>query len=229
MNSDVSSVNTPMYLCAPVNTLIEGIFEQKIPLGEIKKHGDLGLGTFDHLDGEMVILDGIIYQIDGEGRVNIIEDDKTTTPFTCLTFFKPISVEEVDGRISYEDFLKWLEDLMPSPNVFYAFRIRGLFRDVTVRSVSKQDSLKPLAEITVGQSVFNFTHKAGTVVGIYTPSFLASLNVPGLHLHFIADDLSGGGHLMTCEPEKVKIEVQMIAKCEFSLPITLDYLTYDFK
>ena len=44
-----------VYLCAPVNALVEGIYEEKIPFSEVKKYGDFGLGTFDHLDGEMII------------------------------------------------------------------------------------------------------------------------------------------------------------------------------
>ncbi len=43
-----------IYFCAPVNALVEGIYQQRIPFTEIKQHGDFGLGTFDHLDGEMV-------------------------------------------------------------------------------------------------------------------------------------------------------------------------------
>jgi acetolactate decarboxylase len=51
-----------IYLCAPVNALVEGIFEENIHLAEVLKHGDFGLGTFDDLDGEMLILDGHCYQ-----------------------------------------------------------------------------------------------------------------------------------------------------------------------
>jgi hypothetical protein len=32
-----------------VKALVEGIYEQKIPFTEVKKHGDFGLGTFDTL------------------------------------------------------------------------------------------------------------------------------------------------------------------------------------
>lgn len=38
-----------IYLCAPVNALVEGLYEEKVPLREIKRHGDFGLGTFDNL------------------------------------------------------------------------------------------------------------------------------------------------------------------------------------
>lgn len=50
-----------IYLCAPVKALVEGIYEQKVPLREIKLHGDFGLGTFDNLDGEMILLGGTVY------------------------------------------------------------------------------------------------------------------------------------------------------------------------
>ncbi|MFH0845727.1 MAG: acetolactate decarboxylase, partial [Pseudomonadota bacterium] len=63
-----------VYLCAPVNAFVEGIYEQKIPFTEVKKHGDFGLGTFDNLDGEMVMVDGKIYQINSDGRVNRVEE-----------------------------------------------------------------------------------------------------------------------------------------------------------
>jgi len=64
-----------IYLCAPVNALVEGIYKENIPLAEIKKHGDFGLGTFNGLDGEMVMLDGHVYQITSGGRVAVIDDD----------------------------------------------------------------------------------------------------------------------------------------------------------
>ncbi len=221
--------NSSLYLCAPVNALVEGIFEEKVPFSEVKEHGDFGLGTFDGLDGEMVMLDGSIYQIDGQGRVKVIDDETALTPFVCVTFFRPLSVENLNTVMGYHDFEKWLQMLMPSPNIFYAFRIEGLFKRVKVRSVSKQDSLRPLVEIAAEQSIFNFENVQGTVAGFYTPSFMASLNVPGLHLHFLSADRAGGGHLLECEPEQVEVAVQLINRLEMSMPLTLDYLTWDFK
>ncbi len=217
-----------IYLCAPVNALVEGIFEGKINLGEIKEHGDFGLGTFDRLDGEMVMLDGVIYQIDGEGQVRVITDEGIATPFVCLTFFRPVSYEHLEQITSHEDFMAWLLKLMPSPNIFYAFRIEGLFKKIRVRSVSRQDSLRPLVEIAKEQAVFNFESVEGTIAGFYTPAFMSSLNVPGLHLHFLSDDRSGGGHLLECVPEKIKAEVQFLPELELSLPMSLEYLTCDF-
>ena len=85
----------PLYLCSPANALVEGIYEEKIPFREIKKHGDFGIGTFDHLDGEMIMLDGMIYQITGDGHVTVV-DDSAMTPFACVTFYEPLTHDELD-------------------------------------------------------------------------------------------------------------------------------------
>ena len=90
------SEKTSVYLCAPVNALVEGIYEEKIPFSEVKKHGDFGLGTFDHLDGEMIMLDNQIFQIRDDGRVQKVDED-ALTPFACVTFFRPEKHAVLDG------------------------------------------------------------------------------------------------------------------------------------
>ena len=216
-----------IYLCAPVNALVEGIYKENMPLAEIKKHGDFGLGTFNDLDGEMVMLDGQIYQIASDGRVKVI-DESALTPFACVTFYEPLSHDDIDREMSYDTFLEWLYGLLPSPNLFYAIRITGVFAHVKARSVPKQDSYRPLVEIAKEQATFDFYDVEGTLAGFFTPSFMSSLNVPGLHLHFLSADLRQGGHLLECVPRKARVGVQFLSALELSLPISLDYLTLDF-
>ncbi len=218
----------PIYLCAPVNALVEGVYEECIPYSEIKKHGDFGLGTFDSLDGEMVMLDGNIYQISADGRVHP-RDDAAFTPFACVTFYQPATHDQLIEPSNYEDFLAWLEGLLPSPNIFYALRIDGTFSDVRVRSVPKQDCYKPLVEVTKDQPVFEYTDVDGTLVGFFTPSFLDSLSVPGWHLHFLSSDFLRGGHLLECHSNGIRAGVQFINSVELGLPMSLDYLTLDFQ
>lgn len=220
--------HSAIYLCAPVNALVEGIYEENIPLAEIKTHGDFGLGTFDQLDGEMIMLDGQVYQITGDGKVAVVTDD-VETPFACVTFYRQHSIEKLDRELSYEAFNEWLLNLLPSHNIFYAFRIEGTFAQVKVRSVPKQLSYRPLVEVAQEQPVFNYTNVKGTLAGFFTPTFMASLNVPGLHLHFLSDDLQHGGHLLECVPSDVQVGLQFIHHFELSLPMTLDYLTLDFQ
>jgi acetolactate decarboxylase len=228
MNQSDVLAESSVYLCAPVNALVEGIYEEHIPLSELRRHGDFGLGTFDHLDGEMVMLDGRIYQMGADGRVHVM-DDSALTPFACVTFYRPMSQDAFDGEMAYEDFLRWLDLLLPSPNLLYAIRVEGVFSSVTVRSVPKQECYRPLVEVTRDQPVFTFADIEGTLAGFYTPSFMSSLNVPGLHLHFLSADYQHGGHLLSCRPRQARAGIQSFRKLELSLPTSLDYLTGDFR
>jgi acetolactate decarboxylase len=216
-------------LCAPVNALVEGIYEQNIPFYEIKKHGDFGLGTFNDLDGEMVMMDGLIYRVGSDGKVNQITDEELCTPFACVTFFQPASEEELDRELAHPEFMDWMKELMPSPNLFYAFRIEGEFAHVKTRSVPKQENYRPLVEVAAEQPTFEFKDTRGVMIGFYTPAFVPSLNVPGVHLHYLTDDRTSGGHLLECRPRKVVVKLQYLYTLELSLPSNLDYLTWDFQ
>jgi len=216
-----------VYLCAPVNALVEGIYEEKIPFTEVKRHGDFGLGTFDHLDGEMIMLDGRIYQMTADGRVTEV-DEEALTPFACVTFFLPDKHAVLDGELAADDFLAWLEGLLPSANVFYALRIEGEFAYVKARSVPKQECYRPLVEVAAEQPIFEFMEMSGTLAGFYTPEFMSSLSVPGMHLHFLSADAQHGGHVLACRPKRVRVGLQMISALDLALPLSTQYLGWDF-
>src|SRR5205814_4967916 len=114
-----------------------------------------------------------------------------------------------------------------SRNMFYAIRIEGVFAHVKVRSVPKQECYRPLVQVAREQPTFDFYDIEGTLAGFFTPTFMSSLNVPGLHLHFLSRDFQHGGHLLECTPRSLRAEIQFISKLELSLPMTLDYLTWD--
>ncbi|MDK9717636.1 MAG: acetolactate decarboxylase [Trichlorobacter sp.] len=217
-----------IYFCSPVNALVEGIYQQRIPLREIKQHGDFGLGTFDNLDGEMVMLDGDIYQITSDGAAAEVSEE-LLTPFSCVTFYHAMSHDRLDQPCNYLAFLDWLNSLFPSPNIFYAIRVEGCFSRIKVRSVPRQESYRPLAEVAKEQPVFEYMNTEGTLVGFYTPSFMGSLSVPGMHLHFLSADRKTGGHLLECCPNSVTAGIQFLTSLELGLPMSFDYLTCDFQ
>ena len=217
-----------LYLCAPVNALVEGIYNESIPFAEVKKHGDFGLGTFDHLDGEMIMLDGLIYQITADGHVALVPES-SLTPFACVTFFRSHSEDTINTAQTWAEFTHWFNELLPSRNIFYALRIDGVFSHMKVRSVPKQESYRPLVEVARDQPVFEFNEIEGTLAGFFTPSFMSSISVPGLHLHFLSKDLQHGGHLLEFAPRFAKVNLQFINQLTLGLPMTLDYLTWDFR
>lgn len=216
-----------LYMCAPVNALVEGIYEEKVLLRDLKRYGNFGLGTFDNLDGEMILLDGVVYQVNAAGRVAVINDD-CRTPFACVTFYQPVSHEDICQEMNYPVFLDLVQRLLPSPNLFYAVRLEGVFSYLKTRSVPKQQNYRPLVDVAKDQPEFEFQNVAGTLAGFFTPAFMGSINVPGLHLHFLSADLTCGGHVLECRPRQGRIGVQFITHLELSLPLNLDYLTQDF-
>ena len=97
------------------------------------------------------------------------------------------------------------------------------------RSVPAQESYRPLVEVAADQPEFSFTDAEGTLAGFYTPSFMQSVNVPGLHLHFLSDDRTQGGHLLSCRPSRVRASVQFIPRWNWVADRALDDLTWDFR
>jgi acetolactate decarboxylase len=217
-----------LYISAPVNALVEGIFNAETTIGEIRRHGDFALGTFDNLDGEMVMLDGRTYQVTGKGEVNVVPDD-VHSPFAIATFFRELSRDDLaEGFESVEDLFAKLQDLLPSPNVMYALRIEGRFSFVRTRSVPRQEHYRPLVEITRNQPTFERSEVQGSLIGFHTPTFMSSINVPGIHLHFLSDDLTFGGHLLQCKALHATVRLQILRRLRMDLPTSLAYLTTDF-
>ena len=215
-----------VFLSAPINALVEGFYVENTSIALIKEHGDFGLGTFDYLDGEMVMLDGIVYQIRSDGKTYNVKDDEGS-PFACVTFFNPDTFDDIEENTEPRDLYKLLNRLIPSENMLYAIRIDGTFSYVKTRAVSKSENYRPLVEATKEQPVFHFYDIKGCLAGFYTPRFMESLSAPGYHLHFLTEDRQKGGHLIECELKKARIGIQHVPKLDVGLPITLDFLTAD--
>ena len=223
--SDRREANS-VYLSTPINALVEGLYVENITIGDIRRHGNFGLGTFDYLDGEMVILDGRVYQVRSDGNVYSIADDEHS-PFACVTFFKPDTFDDIGDASSLPDLLKTLDSLIPSRNMLYAIRVDGEFEYVKCRAVPRSENYRPLVEATKDQPIFEFHNVKGSLAGFYTPSFMESLNAPGYHVHFLNEDRSRGGHVMECSLKSVRIGIQHVPRLDVGLPDTLDYLTTD--
>jgi acetolactate decarboxylase len=213
---------SPVYLSAPVTALMKGIYNELTTIAEVKRHGDFGLGTFNQLDGEMVLLDGVAYQLRTDGLTSVMSDS-VQTPFACATFFNPLSVEEIECEMHYPAFKDLLSRLIPSKNIFHAIRVDGEFRHIKMWSVTAQPDHRPITQ--VHPVPFEFYEVKGTLAGFFTPQFMKDLCMPGFHLHFLTEDRRHGGHLLECSPRRARIGVQLLSHLELDLPTTLDYLT----
>src|ERR1700749_762438 len=64
--------------------LVAGLYQGAVSTAVVLQHGDFGLGTFADLNGEMVIVDGRVFQAKGDGTVNEVGDD-AKAPFAVVT------------------------------------------------------------------------------------------------------------------------------------------------
>ncbi len=217
-----------LYISTPVTALVEGIYQADTTLAQIRRYGDLALGTFDQLDGELVMRDGHAYRVAGDGTVQAVADT-VRSPFVVATWFRELSQDELaTGCADQRDLLRQLGQLLPSPNMMYALQVEASFTRVRTRSVPRQDRYRPLVEVTRDQPTFERCQVPGTLVGFYTPAFMAALNVPGFHLHFLSDDLTFGGHLLECRAPRARVRLQVLRHLRMELPASLAYLTTDF-
>ena len=202
-----------------IDALIKGHFQASATLAEVKKQGDFGLGTFEALDGELVLLDGKVYRVDGYGKVSE-PLDTVKTPFAAVAEFRTDIKLDVPAGLTLAELQARVDAVLPSPNVFYAVRVMGRFAEVRTRSVAGQKEPYPtLPEAVKTQALFTLAKTEGTLVGLWCPAYAKSLNVPGYHFHYLAADRSGGGHVLgLVTGEGVKVQVAVLRNFAMRLP-----------
>src|SRR3989339_85206 len=170
-----------------LQALMTGVYDGDLTFQELARHGDFGLGTFDALDGEMIALDGVFYQIKADGRVSPVAGSMKT-PFAAVTFFRTGGTHMIEMPLTYRQLLDYIDRLLPSPNLPYAVRVEGHFTAVKTRSIPRQSKpYPPLAEAATKQAVFELSNVKGVIVAFRYPVYLAGVNMPGYHCHFITE------------------------------------------
>src|ERR1700716_2323165 len=111
-----------MYQVSTATALVEGIYQGAVRIGVLRKHGDLGLGTFEGLDGEMVIVDGHFFQVRCDGSVREVEE-RVLTPFAAITKFSPECAIPLDDCPDMSHLTAQFDLLRHSNNVFFALRV----------------------------------------------------------------------------------------------------------
>jgi acetolactate decarboxylase len=223
------ALEMPLHTLFQVSTsgaLVQGIYERAVSSSFLLNYGDFGIGTFDNLDGEMVVLDGAIYQVRSDGTVTRIVDD-TGTPFAVVLSFLADQDQIVDSTSSFEDLTRICNQYRDSDNLFYAFRIDGHFEHVHTRAMKATLDGLPLAKAAAIQPEFDFRDIDGTLVGLWSPQFSSSLNVAGYHFHFLSDDRTKGGHLLECSGKNLRVRVERMNDFHLSLPESEEFLRAD--
>ena len=214
---------------ATIDALLSGLYDGVAGVGGLKSYGDLGIGTFDGLDGEMVVLDGQVYRVGADGRAMVVAADETT-PFATVTFFKSDRDIGVPAGTDFAGFQALVDASLTSANLFHAFRAEGRFKTLRTRSVPKQKKpYRPLVEVVKEQSVFEFRDVDGVLVGFYAPAFAKGINVPGYHLHFLTADRKAGGHVLDFTVDRLDLKVDVLSRFLLMLPTSAGFAAADLR
>ena len=206
------------FQASTIAALLDGAYDGDVTFAELAKHGDLGLGTLNGCDGEMIAVDGRFLRADVDGTVHPVPPtDKT--PFAVLTFFDPRHTFHSTERLAHEQLLSLIDDRIGHPEQVHALRIDGRFERIRARSVPRQQKpYRPLVDVVAEQHVFEFGDVEGTLVGFRFPDYAEGLNVPGYHLHFVDADRRRGGHVLECAAVDVEIAVDDSIDLHAELP-----------
>lgn len=215
-----------IYTYSTIDALLSGAYDGNLTLSDLKKEGNFGLGTYNKLDGEMILLNGKFYHAHSDGKVDI-DPDSSKTPLAYVTSFNDNTSMHVDSLTNLSDLSKIeaaIDSKLPNLNYFYAVKIEGTFNHITTRAIPPQNKpYKPLAELVKIQSVFNADNIEGTLVGFRSPAFSKGISVPGYHWHFISKDEKFGGHVLKADLKAADAKIQPLTKVDLQLPDTEEF------
>jgi acetolactate decarboxylase len=225
-----SGENDMIFHYSVLKALDNGVLEGNMKVGELKQHGDFGLGTYNKLYGEMVILDHVVYRVLPEGKI-VEPDDETLTPYSVLTFYHQDDTLSMNGEINYPALKAYVDRRIPSRNLFYAFRISGEFKYIKCGGASLQEKpyVRSLVEMLGDRPVYEGTNIKGTLVGFWCPVYIGDINTSGFHLHFLSDDHSLGGHLMEFTASSLTIGYDVKSAYKILFPDTEDFRKATFR
>ena len=178
------------------SVLLGGHYDGIVSVGEVKRLGNLAIATMDRLDGEVQMIDGVVYQACADGQVYLPGDDETV-PFGTIADFRPEATVKLAGIPDYGQFEARMNECCPRNDFPLAIRLSGRFDCMKVRTVRRQEQDGVgLAEAAKEEAVFEFRDICGDLVGFRLPGYVSGINAPGWHLHFMDESRKHGGHVV---------------------------------
>ena len=188
-----------MFQVSTLQSLALGYTRAVMTVGELMQHGETGLGTFEDVNGEMIVIDGKCYRAMDDGRVTEAGDERGV-PFASVAYMDKSREFELSGDYTMESLKTELNNRIEEDfglNSMHVIQIHGTFEKIYARSElpyrAHHVTLKDMLDIT--QTSFEFSNIRGSLVGVYYPDYMDGINAAGWHLHFVNDERNKGGHV----------------------------------
>ncbi|MBQ9614607.1 MAG: acetolactate decarboxylase [Lachnospiraceae bacterium] len=222
-----------MYQVSTLQALALGYSKAVITVEELLREGDTGLGTFEDVNGEMILMDGHCYRADQEGNVTLVPQE-TGVPFAAVAKLygeQEFELKDMqDIKSVREELTRKIEERF-GLNSMHVVRIDGVFEKVDARSEAPYRSHHVTLKEMLGktQKAFIFENIRGSLIGVYFPDYMDGINMPGWHLHFLSEDRSKGGHVFDVSVREGISKVDKITNIYINLPEEAAFDTYSLK
>jgi acetolactate decarboxylase len=185
-----------LFQTSTIDALLHGAFDGDVSLSEVLQHGDLGLGTLNGLDGELVVIDGQAWTADHDCVLRRAPR-RARTPYAVVVPFSPGPAITLRGPLPLASLGQAVGHRLEGTKRPVAVRIDGRFAHVRVRSVRRQRRPYPqLAQALTQQRIRDLRDVSGTMVGFGFPDALGGIEMIGWHLHFATGARTRGGHVL---------------------------------
>lgn len=214
----ISPADHAVVQISTIAAVLDRQYDGDATIGELLAAGDLGVGTLNGLDGELIIVDGEAWQAPAEGPVRRVGDDELT-PFAVVTRFITDEIVEIESPLEHAELIALMEQHAPPKSGCDAVRIDGTFPALHLRTVDAQTKPYPSFEqIIANQTEWRYENLRGTLVGFRFPHAADSVEMAGHHLHFISDDRSKAGHVLECAAGPATLRIETVGEMRLELP-----------
>lgn len=218
------------YQVSTLNALMLGNLYGVISTKELLENGNFGLGTFEGVDGELIVLDGTAYNGQADGTARKCTDSEKVAFAAVCRFSEKIKKYTINDIGSLKDLRRTMTQLIEeqykNKNVFYIVKIKAHMNYVKVRSCYKEkEPYRTLMAVTSSQVKYEYNDISGDIVGVFCPNYVDKLNMPGWHFHFISEDKTKGGHLLDVSLKKADIDIDQKTQYEIILPTNTKFAT----
>src|ERR1700744_1554982 len=213
-----------VYQTSTMGALLDGVYDGDVTIRELLQHGNFGLGTFNGLDAEILVLDCVCYQRRSDGSAHVADADQRT-PFAVVTWFDADRSFEVTEPVDRAGLKARIDDSLPSANLIAAVRVTRNFGVIRTRTVTKQHRPSPpFTEATQDQEEVTFSDVTGTLAGFRMPDYEQGVSVAGYHSHFVDAERRHGGHALDYLLTRGRVDISVRSDLHLSLPRTPEFL-----
>lgn len=210
------------FQASTLDALMRNELRGDLRIDELLRHGDLGLGTLNLLDGELIVVDGEALVARVDGSVSPVAPD-ARTPFAVVCPFAAEAEGTIRDAHGFDAVTAVVDALAPPRAACLAVRIDARVTHARVRSVAKQEQPNAtLADAVASQAVWDLHDVDATIVGFRFPRDAAGLELPGWHLHIVSADRTAGGHVLDVSIAHGTVQIEHESELAIEVPAGVD-------